>query len=82
LIIAKIRPRRSPAKTVGTAAGKRIVRNCCHGVRLKLRPTRISTGRTPRSPSSVFRMTGGSPAAVPIAMIVQELRPKITRNSG
>ena len=30
----------------------------------------------------VFRITGGRPATKPIMMMVQALRPKITRNSG
>ena len=49
---------------------------------MKLRPTLISTGRVPESPSSVFRITGGSAATKAIMMMVQALRPKITRNSG
>ncbi len=82
LIIAKMRPSRSPTNTDGSAAGSRIFRNCCAPVSLKLRPTSISTGRVPARPSTVFRITGASPAAKPIITIVVALRPKMTRNSG
>ena len=64
---------------VGSAAGNRIFQNCCERVRLKLRPTLISTRRVPARPSSVFRMTGASPAVKPIITMVVALRPKITR---
>jgi hypothetical protein len=49
---------------------------------LKLRPTSSSTLRVPARPSTVFRITGGSPATNAIITIVVPLRPKITRNSG
>src|ERR1019366_8048555 len=82
LISAKISPSRSPTKIVGSAAGNRIFQNCCVALRLKLRPTLTSTLRVPAMPSMVFRITGGSAAKNPIMMMVQALRPKITRNSG
>jgi len=67
---------------VGNAAGRRIIRNCCAVVSLKLRPTLSRTWRVPASPSSVFRITGARPAANPIITIVVVLRPKMTRKSG
>ena len=42
----------------------------------------ISTRRVPDRPSTVFRITGASPATNPIITIVIALRPKMTRNSG
>ena len=47
LISEKIRPSRNPTKIVGSAAGNRIFQNCCERVRLKLRPTLMSTRRVP-----------------------------------
>ena len=82
LIMAKMSPSFSPTKTDGSAAGSRIFQNCCLGESLKLRPTSISTRRVPDRPSTVFRITGASPAANPIITIVVALRPKMTRNSG
>ncbi len=67
---------------VGNAAGNKILVNNCAPVSLKLLPTLMSTRRVPLSPSMVLRITGGRPAANPIMMMVQALRPKITRNSG
>ena len=67
---------------VGSAAGSRIIQNCCEPVRLKLRPTSTSTLRVPEMPSMVFRITGGNAATKPSMMMVSALRPKITMNSG
>ena len=82
LISVKIRPSRTPTKMVGSAAGNRILTNCWVGVSLRLRPTLIRTRRVPDNPSTVFRITAGTPATKPIMMMVFSLRPKITRNSG
>ena len=82
LIIAKINPSLRPTNTVGSAAGSMIFQNICAGVTLNERPTLTSTERVAASPSSVFRITGGSAATNPIITIVTALRPKMTRNNG
>ena len=82
LMRVKISPSRMPTKMVGSAAGNMILMKSWVGLSLKLRPTLISTLRVAERPSMVLRITGGRPATKPIMMMVQALRPKITRKSG
>ena len=82
LMSTKVQLRRMPEKMTGSAAGSRIFRNICDWVSLRLRPTLMSTCRTPIRPSVVLMMMGARPVIVDMTMIVMELRPNITRKSG